>query len=623
MRAFFSITKRNSASIMAALLLASAAGMGAPGMAAQTSAKASSPAAKQTESERLNAFFAEVFDRDLARSPMSQTYLGIKTDYGKWDDISEKHQDEDIALVRHDLSRLHHEFDPKKLTHEAYLSYRIFELQDERQLEGDRWRHYDYPVNQMFGWQSNIPSFLINMHRVTDKADAEAYISRLEGVKALMDEVIQSLKIRARDGVVAPKFTFPLVISDSRNIITGAPFTKGDDSPLYADFKKKVAALKLDAAEQKKLVDDARKALLHSVKPAYESLIAELKDLEPLAKGNNGVWALPDGKAYYNYELRYYTTTDLTADTIHKIGLKDVDRIHNEMRAIMKKVGLKGTLQDFFAFMRTDKQFYYPNTDAGREHYLSDAKNIIATVKGRLDDVFDLKPKADLIVKRVEPFREKSAGKAFYQQPALDGSRPGIFYVNLHDMSQMPTYQLPALAYHEGIPGHHMQIAINQEIKDLPRFRKLAYFGAYTEGWGLYSEQLPKEMGLYKNPYNDFGRLAMEIWRSARLVVDTGIHAQKWTREQAIAYLDKNTPNPHADNVRAIERYLVMPGQATTYKIGMRKILELRRKAKEALGPRFDIRQFHDVVLRDGAVPLPILQEQVDDWIAKEKKSKS
>ncbi|HEC00773.1 MAG TPA: DUF885 domain-containing protein, partial [Sphingomonadales bacterium] len=307
------------------------------------------------------------------------------------------------------------------------------------------------------------------------------------------------------------------------------------------------------------------------------------------------------------------------ADEIHQLGLDEVARIHGEMRDIMKKVNFEGSLQDFFEFTRTDKQFYYPNTEEGKQAYLTKAEQIINTMKGRLDEVFISKPKADLIVKRVEAFREKSAGKAFYNRPAPDGSRPGIYYANLYKMSEMPTYQMEALAYHEGIPGHHMQLAIMQELKNIPKFRKFGGYTAYTEGWGLYSEFLPKEMGFYADPYSDFGRLAMELWRACRLVVDTGIHDKKWTREQAIDYLATNTPNPRGDVVKAIERYIVMPGQATAYKIGMLKIQSLRAKAKAELGDKFDIRQYHEVVLRDGALPLSTLEDKVNEWIASKK----
>ena len=293
-----------------------------------------------------------------------------------------------------------------------------------------------------------------------------------------------------------------------------------------------------------------------------------------------------------------------------------MSRIHDEMREIKDKVGFKGDLKAFMQFMKTDKQFYYPNTAEGKQRYLDEATAMIDNMKTRLDELFIVKPKADLKVKAVEAFREKAAGKAFYQQPAPDGSRPGIYYANLYDMEAMPTYQMEALAYHEGIPGHHMQIAISQELEGVPKFRKFGGYTAYIEGWGLYSELVPKEMGLYEDPYSDFGRLAMELWRACRLVVDTGIHEMKWTRQQGIDYYVNNTPNATSDGVKMVERHVVMPSQATAYKVGMLKILELREAAKVKLGDKFDIREFHDVVLKNGAVPLNVLESFVDQWVA-------
>ena len=281
----------------------------------------------------------------------------------------------------------------------------------------------------------------------------------------------------------------------------------------------------------------------------------------------------------------------------------------------MEKTGFDGDLKAFFNFMQTDPQFYYPETDEGKAEYLKDATAIIDNMRSRLDELFLVKPKAEMIVKAVEPFREKSAGKAFYQQPSMDGSRPGIYYANLYRMSDMPKYEMEALAYHEGIPGHHMQLAIAQELEDMPKFRRFGGYTAYIEGWGLYTELLPKEIGLYQDPYSDFGRLAMELWRACRLVVDTGIHAKQWSREDAIQYLLDNTPNPPSAVEKAIERYIVMPSQATAYKIGMIKLIELREKAKTALGDKFDIRAFHDTVLGGGALPLSVLEKRVNNWI--------
>ena len=357
-------------------------------------------------------------------------------------------------------------------------------------------------------------------------------------------------------------------------------------------------------------------ALVANMGPAYERLKNEMLRQQAMASTDDGVWKLPDGDDFYAYRLRMMTTTDLSADEIHNIGLQEVARIHEAMRNIMDKVGFEGTLQEFFEFMRTSDQFYYPNTPEGKNRYLQEATQIIDTITERLGEVFNRLPKAKLEVRAVEPFREQSAGKAFYSRPAADGSRPGYYYANLYDMGRMPTYQMEALAYHEGNPGHHMQIAIAQELEGIPNFRKFGGITAYIEGWGLYSEYLPKEMGFYEDPYSDFGRLAMELWRAARLVVDTGLHSKRWTREDAINYLAENTPNPQGDLVNAIERYIVMPGQATAYMIGKIKILELREKAKSDMGDAFDIRDFHDVVLASGAVPLNILEERIDAYIA-------
>jgi uncharacterized protein (DUF885 family) len=369
------------------------------------------------------------------------------------------------------------------------------------------------------------------------------------------------------------------------------------------------------------LLDDAKQALLSSVQPAYQDLIAELKIQRELTPEGDGVWRLPDGENWYKNRLNWFTTTDLSPDQVHQIGLDNVQRIHKLMQEIMHKVGFEGNLQAFFSFMRSDEQFFYPNSDEGRAAYLSEAKLLIDKIKNRIPEYFGLMPKARMIVKRVEAFREQSAGKAFYQSPSKDGSRPGTYYANLFDMQNMPKYQMEALAYHEGIPSHHMQRAIAQELEGIPEFQKYSSFTAYTEDWGLYTEELAKEMGFYQDPYSDIGRLAMELWRACRLVVDTGIHAQKWSREQAIDYLVMNTPNPKNDSVKAIERYIAMPGQATAYMIGKLKIMELRSLAEAELGEEYDIKAFHDEVLKDGPVPLNILEQKIKQWIEQVKKS--
>lgn len=572
----------------------------------------------QTEAEKAEQLFEEIFMENVMRSPMYQSYLGIKDDQDKWDDISQERTQEDYELSKQQLEKVM-AIDPAKLSGQTKLSWQLMKQQLEDGIADHKWRLYNYPVNQMFGLHSQVASLLINQHRISDVADAEAYVSRLNGLPTLFEQLVSNLVLRAENGIIAPKFVYPYVISDSQNIITGAPFDDGEPSTLLADFTNKVEALEIEDAQKQSLIADAEKALLTSVKPAYETLIAGLKALEAKADTKDGAWKFPEGEAFFNRALARTTTTDLTAKEIHQIGLDEVERIHDEMRAIMKKVGYEGTLQEFFVHMRESEEFVYASNEEGRQRYLDEATALIDNMKDRLDELFITKPKADLIVKAVEPFREKSAGKAFYQQPSMDGTRPGTYYANLYDMASMPTYQMEALAYHEGVPGHHMQIAIQQELEGVPKFRKFGRYTAYTEGWGLYSELVPKEIGLYEDPYSDFGRLAMELWRACRLVVDTGIHAMKWTREEGIDYYVSNTPNAKADAVKMVERHIVMPSQATAYKIGMLKILELREKAKQEMGDAFDIREFHDVVLANGPVPLNVLEQFIDQYISENK----
>src|SRR5690554_1589383 len=583
-----------------------------------TQMAATETVAQENESEKANKLFDAIFMANVMRSPTYQSYLGIKDDQDQWDDISDQRRAEGLALTKEHLAQVL-ALDESKLDEQTKLSWQLIQQQLEHEIEDYKWRDYNYPVNQMFGLHSSVASLLINQHGITEVKDAEAYIARLNGLPALFEQLAKNLQVRADKGIIAPKFVYPYVISDSKNIISGAPFDNGEPNVLWADFTKKVDALQLDAEQLKSLREAAQQALLESVKPAYENLIRAVEGIAAQADNVDGAWKFPDGKNFYNNALQRITTTNLTANEIHEIGLSEVTRIHNEMREVMAKVGFEGTLQEFFVHMRTNQDFIYPATDEGRERYINEATALIDNMRGRLDELFLTKPKADLTVKRVEPFREQSAGRAFYQQPSLDGSRPGIYYANLYDMPSMPTYQMEALAYHEGIPGHHMQIALSQELEGLPMFRKFGRYTAYTEGWGLYSELVPKEIGLYQDPYSDFGRLAMELWRACRLVVDTGIHAMQWTREEGIDYYVNNTPNAKADAIKMVERHIVMPGQATAYKIGMNKIVELREKAKAELGEAFDIRQFHKAVLANGPVPLNVLEQFVNDYISETK----
>ena len=566
-------------------------------------------------SDKANAFFEKSFIQMLDRSPMFQTQLGIKKDYDKWDDQSEAFLQYDLEIAKAELKYLQDSINYDALDHQTSISYKLFKLNLENDINGFKYRHYNYPVNQMFGWHTEVPSLLINMHTISKVKEANDYIVRIKNVPHLFSQVIEGLKIRENEGIVPPQFVFPWAVEAAQNIIKGKPFDNGEPSALLADFTKKIKSIGVPENEKDSLINACAIALKDSLQPAYDKLIAFLKDQEKRATTDHGVWKFPDGENFYNFELKNTTTTDLTADEIFNIGKQEVERIHDEMKNIMAKVGFKGSLEEFFKFMKTDDQFYFPNTDKGKQEYLDSATAIIKNMETRLDEIFITKPKAPLEVKRVEVFREKSAGRAFYESASLDGSRPGRYYVNLYNTRNMPKYDMEALAYHEGLPGHHMDRSISQELDNIPQFRKYGMYTAYVEGWGLYSEYLPKEMGMYQNPYADFGRLSMELFRSCRLVVDCGIHTKKWSRQDGIDYYIKNTPFSERECVRMVERHIVMPSQATAYKIGMLKILELRKKAKEKLGNKFDIKEFHDVVLTSGAVPLNVLEDLVDDWI--------
>jgi uncharacterized protein (DUF885 family) len=584
-------------------------------------AKQTPVATASTESQRVNAFFERVFEESVARYPEYLTSLGRKERADEWNDLSEAYANESMQLTKQQLVELK-AFDRNKLDPATVLSYDLLVQSMENDIADNKWRLYNYPINQMFGRHSGVVSLLINQHRIDSVQDAENYITRLEGVPKLFEQLITNIEARTAANIIPPKFVFPHVIRDSNNIIKGAPFDDGEPSALLADLTKKLQTLsekegsQLTDENKTRLLDAAILALNNAVKPAYQKLVAHLTELETKATTDDGVWKWKNGDTFYNVALKRTTTTDLTAAQIHEIGLKEVARIHDEMRVIKDKVNFEGDLQAFMQFMRDDDQFYYPNTDEGKARYLREATALIDDMKLKLDGMFITQPKADLNVKAVEAFREQSAGKAFYQRPSEDGTRPGLYYANLYDMKAMPTYQMEALAYHEGIPGHHMQLAIQQELQDVPKFRKFGGYTAYIEGWGLYSEYLPKEFGAYQDPYSDFGRLAMELWRACRLVVDTGIHAKKWTREQGIAYYTENTPNAVSDGVKMVERHIVMPSQATAYKIGMLKILELRTMAKTKLGDKFDIREYHDEILKYGPLPLNIVETKVNDWIA-------
>ena len=568
------------------------------------------------ESDKLNAYLDKRFDEYVERHPEYQAYLGIKKDYDRWDDISPKAQDAELEVNRQSLQWLVDSVNIDLLNEQALLSYTLYKQKLEQQIADHRYRLYNYPLNQMNGKQSRVPAFLINMHKITTKKDAEDYIKRLRAIRPLFDQLLDNLREREKAGVIPPNYVFDHVLNDSKNVISGFPFAGEDSCALFEDFHDKVMGLDVTLTEKDELLNLSKAALLESVKPAYHKLIGLVNKLMGAHDEEDGVWRLEGGAAFYENALRRTTTTEMSAEEIHQLGLREVNRIHEEMIIIKNNVRFKGSLKEFFVELKESDVYYYPQTENGKKEYIKEAENIINAFKRRLDDLFITKPKADMNVKSVEAFREKSAGKAFYQRAAPDGSRPGTYYANTYKMRMMPKYQMEALAYHEGIPGHHMQISIAQELRGLPKFRKYGGYTAYVEGWGLYSEYLPKELGFYSDPYSDFGRLAMELWRSCRLVVDTGIHAKKWTREEGIEYYLENTPNDELDCIKMVERHVVYPSQATAYKIGMNKIIDLKNGAQDILGEKFDIREFHETILARGAVPLNILEKHVEEMIA-------
>ncbi len=580
----------------------------------------STPAVAQESPGGLNTLFDQAFDELSERRPTELTRLGVKKLNDRWDDLSPSEAKARYGVMKRWAEQVR-KAGTEGLDQETALSLKLFLGQVEQERAALEFTEYDYPVNQMFGWQAEVPAFLINTHTVESVADAEAYILRLQRLPALFEELTDGMKRREARGIMPPKFVFEYVLGDIDNLLTGYPLTEdaAKPHPLWSDFSSKVKGLKLSSKDEAALLERGKAALREGFAPAYRSLREVAASQHERATADDGVWKFPRGAEYYEFELRRVTTTKLSADEIHRLGLSEVERIQGEMKAILEQVGFQGSLPEFFEAMRVDPRFLYPNDEAGRKAYLQEATAIIDRMRDSLDDFFLTKPKAPLVVKAVEPFREKSAGKAFYESPALDGSRPGIYYANLYDMASMPKYQMEALAYHEGIPGHHMQLSIAQELQGLPKFRRLGGYTAYIEGWGLYCEQLPKEHGFYQDPYSDFGRLAMELFRAARLVVDTGIHAKKWTRQQGLDYYLANTPNARGDCLKMVDRHIVMPGQATAYKVGMIEILRLREKARKALGPAFDLREFHDAILVHGAVPLDTLEDLVDSYIAGKK----
>lgn len=518
---------------------------------------------------------------------------------------------EDLATLRR--------YDREQLGFEEQLSYDVMDYFLAMFVKNDQFRHHNYPVNQLFGVQSSLPKFMIDTHAVNDVRDATDYIARLGKFGWKFDGVLEGLKQREAEGIIPPRFVVEKVLIEMKAFVGQPP----EQNPLYVAFEQKLAKLDGDALSQPRrtqLLTEAKTAIQQRVYPAYQSLIGYFEQLRPKATENHGVWALPQGDAYYALAIEQNTTTTLSAEEIHALGLNEVARIGAEMDAILEGAGLAvGSIGERVRQLSAQPEQLYPDTDAGRAQILSDYQKIIDQIDAGLSAAFDVRPKSKVQVKRVPAFAEKTAPGAYYEPPAMDGSRPGTFFANLRNVSEITRFGMRTLAYHEGIPGHHFQIGLARELKGLPFFRRLVPFTAYSEGWALYTEQLAWEMGFQEQPLDNLGRLQAEMFRAVRLVVDTGLHHKRWTREQAIAYMIEHTGMGDDDVTAEIERYLVNPGQALAYKIGMLKILELRQKAKDALGPQFDLKRFHNEVLTHGALPMHLLERVIDRWIAQVK----
>ena len=593
----------------------------APDTSSVTPVNAAAEQTQQSEAARLNQWFEVKYEEQLQQSPLQMTFLGRKDKYDQVDDTSIAAEDEQLAWLAATVAELKSSFDYNKLDLEAQTSYDVWVYQYEQAKEGVAFRKNGYVFTQMQGIHAMLPQIMINFHKVDTAEDMQAYVKRIEGISRAITQLLERAQANAEHDVRPPRFAYDGVLQQITNLINGAPFTEAEqDIPLWSDAKGKIDALvkadKLTDEQAKQLTADTQTALQNHFLPAYTALKQWLEqDISNSDEIATGVGKQKNGTDYYNYQLKVSTTTDLTAEQIHQIGLDEVERLTKEMIAIKDQVGFKGDLAAFFKFIKDDDQFYYPETDEGREGYLEDSRQYLAFINEQLPKYFGILPKADLIVKRVEPFREQPGAAQHYFPGTPDGARPGIYYAHLSDMRSMPKNEMEAIAYHEGNPGHHMQISIAQELTTVPTFRTQAGFTAYSEGWALYSELLAKEMGAYQNPYSDFGRLITEMWRAVRLVVDTGLHSKGWNEQQAIDYFMEKTPIAQGAVISEVRRYIVWPGQATAYKIGMIKIQQLRSKAEAELGDKFDIRAFHDTVLGGGALPLSVLEKRVNNWI--------
>ena len=575
-----------------------------------------------TETVRLNDWLDEQYAEQLEFSPQTKTRLGDKSDYDSLNDYSVAGFEEQLAWRRQSVDAMRVGFDYGLLNEDGKLSYDMWSYSLDRAEAAVPFRQHGYIFGRG-GPHASLPNFLINYHRIDDASYIEAYLSRLGELDRVFGELLDRARSASNAGIRQPAFAYDFAIAEIDRVTSGIPFNTNDsspNSPIWTDIQGKIEALVetdlISSDQAQEYIAQAQEVLAGEVMSSYKEILAWLEQDKVFASEvSQGVWALPDGENYYNYRLAQMTTLAFTADEIHKIGLAEVARLHGSMEEIKNAVDFEGSLQDFFVFMREDDRFYFPNTDEGREDYLDLNNEYLDSITLKLPQFFGRLPKAQLEVRRVESFREQAGAAQHYASGTPDGSRPGVFYSHMSDMTTLPIFQLEDVAYHEGNPGHHMQISIQQELTDLPRFRTQYRTTAYAEGWGLYAEWLAKGMGAFEDPYSDFGRLSGELWRAIRLVVDTGIHSKQWNEERAVQYFINNSAQAEGAIRSEIQRYITGPGQATAYKIGMMKFQELRGNAESALENNFDIRAFHDAVLGAGALPMPMLESRVSSWV--------
>ena len=562
----------------------------------------------------LNHFYERVFiefaleDPELLSRLRILEPMGLRFHNDDLTDVSPEQSHRLLAIAKRNLEMLQ-EYDRAEQSPEQRLSTDILAWFIGLQVKGESYMFHDYPVNQLSGIQNNFPTFMETTHQINDAHDAEQYITRLTRFALKVEQTLEGLRIREEKGIIPPQFVIDRVLDEMTGFIEKEP----EANILYTAFSEHIAKVK--DVDTSPYLERVQLTIQDSVYPAYDKLISYFTELRDKSTTDDGVWKFPDGDAYYQYALMSHTTTSLTAEEIHQIGLDEVARIQKEMGDILSGLGHdSGSVGERMGALSHKAEFLYPDSEDARQQCLDDYQIILDEIDKKISRFFGLRPESGVEVRRIPEFKEQGAPAAYYDFPALDGSRPGVFYANLRDMAEIPKYRMRTLAYHEGIPGHHFQIAIQQQIEG-PSFRRMPMFTAYIEGWALYAEQLAWEQGFHEDPYSNLGRLQDELFRGVRLVVDTGIHKKRWTREQAIEYVEANTGMPHGDVVTEIERYIVDPGQACAYKIGQLKILELRDKANEELGDDFELKAFHDVILGDGALPLELLEQVVDEYI--------